>query len=73
MVTLIPPAMPREGTAEYEHASFVWKIQKAYPTSAGAIYALRDITLRVEEGGILAVVGQSGIGEIHPDEYSWLP
>lgn len=48
-------------------------LQKAYPTSAGAIYALRDITLRVEEGEFLAVVGPVGIGEIHPDEYSWLP
>ena len=38
-------------------------LQKAYPTSAGAIYALRDITLRVEEGEFLAVVGQSGSGK----------
>ena len=38
-------------------------LQKAYPTSAVAIYALRDITLRVEEGEFLAVVGQSGSGK----------
>ena len=38
-------------------------LPKAYPTSAGAIYALRDITLRVEEGEFLAVVGQSGSGK----------
>ena len=38
-------------------------LQKAYPTSAGASYALRDITLRVEEGEFLAVVGQSGSGK----------
>ena len=47
-------------------------LQKAYPTSAGAIYALRDITLRVEEG-IPGGCRPVGIGEIHPDEYSWLP
>lgn len=38
-------------------------LQKAYPTSAGTVYALRDITLCVREGEFLAVVGQSGSGK----------
>lgn len=38
-------------------------LQKAYHTSAGDLFALRDITLSVAEGEFLAVVGQSGSGK----------
>ena len=38
-------------------------LQKAYHTSAGELFALRDITLSVAEGEFLAVVGQSGSGK----------
>ena len=38
-------------------------ISKAYGAGAGAMHALADITLEVQEGEFLAVVGPSGCGK----------
>ncbi len=47
-------------------------VYKIYETGDITVHALDGISLHVDEGEFVAIVGQSGSRKIHPHEYDWL-
>ena len=48
-------------------------VYKIYETGDTTVHALDGMTLHIDDGEFVAIVGQSGSRKIYLHEYYWLP
>ena len=46
-------------------------ISKYYDYSSGRTYALRNVSLTIDRGESVAIVGKSGAGKTDPSQHHW--
>src|SRR5438093_5771441 len=58
-----PPGSGDEGARPSDGLIELRRVVKSYPTAAGAVTALKGVSLRVRSGEFVAIIGKSGSGK----------